>query len=72
MHRLWLGFLAAVLMSAASSAHAADLAYPKKVRVHSRHAVCVRWVEQTWSWYNYCEPVRYPPRAYYPGALSWH
>jgi hypothetical protein len=72
MRRLLLGFLAAVLMSAASSAHAADLAYPDKVRVHSSHADCVRWVEQTQSWYNYCEPVRYPPRTYDHGAPVWH
>jgi len=25
--------------------------------------VCLRWVQTTYSWYNYCDPIPYYPRA---------
>jgi hypothetical protein len=49
---------------------AADLAVPPQKVAHETApvapAACVRWVEQTYSWYNYCEPVpNYGRRRYY-------
>jgi len=43
---------------------AADLAVPQKEVVaatqpQAAEAVCLRWVEQTYSWYNYCDPIPY-------------
>ena len=50
----------------ASSAQAADLAVSKHktAAVHAPAAepVCIRWVEQTYSWYNYCDSVPYYSR----------
>jgi hypothetical protein len=59
------------LIAAVSSASAAGLTL-KKPRTHvaSVQAECVRWVEQNWSWYNYCGPVRYPPRFRY-NSWAW-
>jgi hypothetical protein len=56
-----------VLMTLTCSATAADLAPRVRAQTHvAAGAVnCVRWVRQNWSWYNYCEPVRYPPRFRY-------
>lgn len=44
---------------------AADMAMPKKaavVRAPAVEVACLRWVEQNYSWYNYCDPVPYRPR----------
>jgi hypothetical protein len=57
-----------------SQAFAADLALPKKEAVVSRPVatpvvadqVCLRFVEQTYSWYNYCDPIPYYGRNKYP------
>ena len=35
---------------------------PKVARV-AAEPVCLRWVQQNYSWYNYCDPVPYYPRA---------
>jgi hypothetical protein len=45
---------------------AADLAVPKQMptKAPPAEAVCLRWVEQNYSWYNYCDPVPYYPRRY--------
>jgi len=53
-----------------SQASAADLALPKKQTVVSRRPVvaaqvCLRFVEQTYSWYNYCDPIPYYSRDKY-------
>ena len=51
----------ALLCGAASQTLAADVAVkaPKAVA----EPVCLRWVQQTYSWYNYCDPIPYYPRA---------
>jgi hypothetical protein len=43
---------------------AADMALPKKEAVAGApvQVACLRWVEQNYSWYNYCGPVPYRPR----------
>jgi hypothetical protein len=53
-----------------SQAFAADLALPKKETVISTQPVvadqyCLRFVEQTYSWYNYCDPIPYYGRHKY-------
>ena len=54
-----------------SQAFAADLALPKKEAIISTHRpvvaeqVCLRFVEQTYSWYNYCDPIPYYGRNKY-------
>jgi hypothetical protein len=47
-------------------AGAADLIMPHAKRqvattqrVAPRQAACLRWVEQNYSWYNYCDPIPY-------------
>lgn len=55
---------------AGSRAFAADLALPKKDTLASRQPVatdheCLRFVEQTYSWYNYCDPIPYYGRNRY-------
>ena len=54
----------ALLCAAASQALAADMTTkgPKVARV-AAEPVCLRWVQQNYSWYNYCDPVPYYPRA---------
>jgi len=54
----------ALLCAAASQALAADMTArsPKVARV-AAEPVCLRWVQQNYSWYNYCDPVPYYPRA---------
>jgi len=53
-----------------SQVFAADLALPKKEAVVSTPVVadqvCLRFVEQTYSWYNYCDPIPYYGRNKYP------
>jgi hypothetical protein len=53
-----------------SQSFAADLALPKKETVISTQPVvadqyCLRFVEQTYSWYNYCDPIPYYGRHKY-------
>ena len=54
----------ALLCAAASQALAADMITkgPKAARV-AAEPVCLRWVQQNYSWYNYCDPVPYYPRS---------
>jgi len=54
----------ALLCAAASQVLAADMTTrgPKGARV-AAGPVCLRWVQQNYSWYNYCDPVPYYPRA---------
>ena len=33
-----------------------------KVARGAPEPVCLRWVQQNYSWYNYCDPVPYYPR----------
>jgi hypothetical protein len=56
----------------ASLGYAADLTAPRQKTVVApqaapAEATCLRWVEQTYSWYNYCDPVPYSPRQKYSG-----
>lgn len=69
---------AALFCFASSSGNAADLPLP-----HHQHympvkalpqktASCMRWVEQNYSWYNYCDPVPYYGRHenhWFPGPF---
>lgn len=64
------GAVALSFISAPSMA--ADLAVPKQQEMVTKAPVaerfCLRWVEQNYSWYNYCDPVPYYPRKY---AYHW-
>jgi hypothetical protein len=57
--------IAALLFGAAAPGQAADLAVPRQQKATAAprpapaEAACLRWVEQTYSWYNYCDPVPY-------------
>jgi hypothetical protein len=50
---------------------AADMAVPRQketmvpTRAPAVEAACLRWVEQNYSWYNYCDPVPYYGRQKY-------
>jgi hypothetical protein len=61
-----IGAALALLCAATSSVLAADMVVkaPKEARVIAAPA-CLRWVQQNYSWYNYCDPVPYYPRAKY-------
>lgn len=52
-----------LLCAVASPVLAADMPVkaPREARV--AEAVCLRWVQQNFSWYNYCDPVPYYPRS---------
>ena len=54
----------ALLCGTASPGFAADMAVkgPKAAPVVAEQA-CLRWVQQTYSWYNYCDPIPYYGRA---------
>lgn len=52
----------ALLCAAASQAPAADMATKASKKVAAVEPVCLRWVQQNYSWYNYCDPVPYYPR----------
>jgi hypothetical protein len=52
----------ALLCAAASQAFAADMATKAPKKVAAAEQVCLRWVQQNYSWYNYCDPVPYYPR----------
>lgn len=65
-------FLAGVvfLCAAVSAANAADMAVRQKhaavpEKVAPAEAVCIKWVEQNYSWYNYCDPIPYYGRNKY-------
>ena len=64
--KLLLGIAAISLMSG-SGAVAADMSVPvateRRVAVVEAPVDCIRWVRQNQSWYNYCDPVPYYPRA---------
>lgn len=56
----------ALLCAVTSPVLAADMAVkaPKEApRVSTAEAVCLRWVQQNYSWYNYCDPIPYYPRS---------
>lgn len=55
----------ALLCAAASQTLAADMGSkaPKAAKVAAAEPVCLRWVQQNYSWYNYCDPVPYYPRS---------
>ena len=54
----------AVLCGITSPVLAADMAVKatKEARVVAE-PMCLRWVQQNYSWYNYCDPIPYYPRA---------
>ena len=52
----------ALLCAATSPVLAADMTVKAKP-VAVAEPVCLRWVQQNYSWYNYCDPVPYYPRA---------
>ena len=55
----------------ASLGNAADLTVPRQreavvaEKAPAAELVCMRWVEQTYSWYNYCDPIPYYGRNKY-------
>ena len=54
----------ALLCAVTSPVLAADMAVkaPKEAKV-AAEPVCLRWVQQNYSWYNYCDPIPYYPRS---------
>jgi hypothetical protein len=61
----------AALCLMAGPGMAADLAVPKKeamipTKAPAAEVVCLRWVEQNYSWYNYCDRIpHYSRKDYY-------
>jgi hypothetical protein len=55
----------ALLYAVTSPVFAADMAVKsaRAPRVAAAEPVCLRWVQQNYSWYNYCDPVPYYPRS---------
>ena len=53
----------ALLFAMTSSGIAADLVRPAQrqvaVQPQATEVACLRWVEQTYSWYNYCDSIPY-------------
>lgn len=54
----------ALLCALTSSGFAADLVVPQKETAAPREpqaaeVVCLKWIQQTQSWYNYCDPIPY-------------
>ena len=55
----------ALLFAMTSSGIAADLVRPAQKQVtvpvqpQATAVACLRWVEQTYSWYNYCDSIPY-------------
>jgi hypothetical protein len=67
-------FIGAVLcVSAVQAASAADLPVSRHreavipLKAPAAGVACLRWVEQTYSWYNYCDPIPHYARRKY----SW-
>jgi len=61
---------AIVFCSVTSPGMAADMPVPQKevvmpTKAQPAEAVCLRWVEQNYSWYNYCDPIPYYGRKNY-------
>jgi len=54
----------ALLCAGASPVLAADMPVKatKEARIVAEPA-CLRWVQSNYSWYNYCDPIPYYPRA---------
>ena len=56
----------ALLCVITSSAFAADLAVPAQreavAQPQPTEVACLRWIEQTYSWYNYCDMIPYGGR----------
>jgi hypothetical protein len=52
----------ALLCAVTSPVLAADMPVKAAPRVVAE-PVCLRWVQQNYSWYNYCDPIPYYPRA---------
>ena len=54
----------ALICALTSPVVAADMTTkaPRAARV-TAEPVCLRWVQQNYSWYNYCDPVPYYTRA---------
>ena len=55
----------ALLCAVSSPVFAADMAVKATPapRVAAAEPVCLRWVQQNYSWYNYCDPIPYYPRS---------
>ncbi len=54
----------ALLCAVTSPVLAADMATKAPAqRVAAAEASCLRWVQQNYSWYYYCDPVPYYPRS---------
>ena len=55
----------ALLCAVSSPVFAADMAVKATPapQVATAEVVCLRWVQQNYSWYNYCDPVPYYPRS---------
>jgi len=82
MKKYWAGCCGLLMLAGrtTSGALAADIAVSKsRVAPRDRYAVvrvesdCIRWVRQTQSWYNYCEPVPYYgfPPSHYEWGWNW-
>jgi len=57
----------ALMCAMASPVMAADMAVkaaPKAVKAPPKQAACLQWIEQTYSWYNYCDPIPYYGRGW--------
>jgi hypothetical protein len=69
--KLLFGIIAILLMPA-FDAGATDIAVPmgRRVEVVQTPVVCIQWVRQNQSWYNYCDPVPYFARTTY-GDYWW-
>ena len=54
-----------LLCAVTSPVFAADMAVKASPapKVAAAEPVCLRWVQQNYSWYNYCDPVPYYPRS---------
>jgi len=61
----------ALLCMMTSSVFAADMTVPAAPQEQkSAEMVCLRWIPQTYSWYNYCDPIPYYTRREYT-QFSW-
>ena len=63
MRILFLAAGIALIGAMSSPSVAADLVVPKqmptKAAAPAKKLACLRWVPQTYSWYNYCDPIPY-------------
>jgi hypothetical protein len=64
---------AVVFVSAMQAVNAADLPVLRhkeaviQLKAPAANVSCLRWIEQTYSWYNYCDPIPHYDR----GKYSW-